>query len=127
MSEIRRGIALRPVSDAGRGVRASGGARESSGGGGAESSRDDLMNSIRQGVSLRPVPVRRSPPRADAERDERYAMSRALMKRRAAVDPMGILQSRFKIMERVRVDSEDDDDEDTDGGASFSETDDFDE
>lgn len=128
LNEIRRGIALRPVSDARRGVRASGGARESSGGGGAESSRDDLMNSIRQGVSLRPVPVRRSPPRADAERDERYAMSRALMKRRAAVDPMGILQSRFKIMERVRVDSEeDDDDEDTDGGASFSETDDFDE
>lgn len=126
LSEIRRGIALRPVSDAGRSVRESGGAKTTSGGGGAESSRDDLMDSIRRGVSLRPVAVRRSPTRADAERDERYAMSRALMNRRAAIDPMEILRSRFKIMERVRVDSEEDD-EDTDDGASFSETDGFDE
>lgn len=121
LSEIRQGVALRPVSDARKAVKASGGESEVSDGGGAEFSRDDLMNSIRQGVPLRPV---RDTPRVDSGRDERKAMSRALMNRRAAIDPMGILRSGFKIMERAQADS---DDEATDDGASFSENDDFDE
>lgn len=125
MSEIRQGIALSPVSDARQGVRGHGGERKISGGGGAELTRDDLLNSIRQGVSLRPVSGRRTPARVDAKRDEVNAMSRALINRRAAIDPMDILRSRLKIMERVRVDSEDEDTDDDD--ATFSDTDGFDE
>lgn len=128
LSEIRQGIALRPVSDAPQGVRAYGGERKTSGGGGgggggAELTRDDLLNSIRQGVSLRPVSERQSPARVAAERDEVNAMSRALINRRAAIDPMDILWSRLKIMERARVDLEDEDTDDDD--TTFSDTDSF--
>lgn len=124
LSEIRQGIALRPVSDAPQGVRGYGGERKTSGGGGgAELTRDDLLNSIRQGVSLRPVSERQSPARVAAERDEVNAMFRALIIRRAAIDPMGLLRSRLKIMDRVRVDSEDEDTDDDD--TTFSDTDSF--
>lgn len=83
--------------------------------------RDDLLNSIRRGVTLRPVAERRSPPpsRRVSDRAEVNAMSIAMIQRRSAIDPKDVLKNRFKIMDRFQNDSTDEDNDDASSVSDF--------